>query len=203
MKKITASAIAIAIILLSVKFTLNFKPLYYYDVSRLDIASSTTLGTNEIKSAYDYLIYYINSSQNIKFDIPLLPSSAEGAIHFREVKEIFKKLDYILYTCGAVAMFGIYKCIKKREFSFLKLSSDLILFTSAAVILPFSINFDLFFELFHKLFFNNDYWLFNPSTDPIINLLPEEFFFHCLILIIACIVISSLLLRLAYRKLRS
>jgi integral membrane protein (TIGR01906 family) len=203
MKKTTASAIAIAIIILSVKFTLNFKPLYYYDVNRLDIESSTTLSTNEIKSAYDYLIYYINGSQNLEFDIPFLPSSANGAIHFREVKEIFKKLDYLLYACGAVALFGIYKCTKKREFSFLKLSLNLILFISAAVILPFSINFDLSFELFHKLFFNNDYWLFNPATDPIINLLPEEFFFHCLILIITCIVISSLLLRLAYRKLRS
>ena len=203
MKKLTAAAIALAIIILSVKFTLNFKPLYYYDVNRLDIASSTTLSTNEIKSSYDYLIYYINSSQNIKFDIPLLPSSTEGAIHFREVKEIFKELDYLLYACGAIALFGLYSCIKKREFSFLKLSSNLILLTSAAVILPSSINFDLSFELFHKLLFNNNYWLFNPATDPIINLLPEEFFFHCLILIAACIVISSLLLRLAYRKLRS
>jgi integral membrane protein (TIGR01906 family) len=201
MKRLTAAAIAIAVIILSVKFTLNFKPLYYYDINSLDIAANTYLSEEEIKSSYDYLIYYINSNKDIEFKIPLLPSSMEGAIHFSEVKAIFKKLDYLLYVCGAVAMFGMFSCIKKREFSFMKLSSNLILAISAAVILPFIINFDASFVIFHKLFFRNNYWLFDPATDPVINILPETFFFHCLIMIIACIVVSSLLLRLAYKKL--
>ncbi|HEY5576256.1 MAG TPA: TIGR01906 family membrane protein [Clostridiaceae bacterium] len=201
MKRLTAAVIAIAVIILSVKFTLNFKPLYYYDISSLNIAANTYLSEDEIKSSYDYLIYYINSNKDIEFNIPLLPSSLEGAIHFREVKEIFKELDYLLYACGAIALFGLYSCIKKREFSFLKLSSNLILAISAAVILPFIINFDASFVIFHKLFFRNNYWLFDPATDPVINILPEVFFFHCLIMIIACIVVSSSLLRLAYKKL--
>ena len=42
--------------------------------------------------------------------------------------------------------------------------------------------FDRFFILFHETFFNNDDWLFNPATDPIINVLPEQFFMHSFIL---------------------
>lgn len=203
MKRLTAAAIAIAVIILSVKFTLNFKPLYYYDINSLDIAANTYLSEEDIKSSYDYLIYYINSGSNAEFKIPLLPSSPQGAIHFREVKAIFKKLDLVLYISCAAAIFGAYACIKKREFSFLKLSSNLIFLISAGVTAAFSLNFDLAFTLFHKVLFSNNYWLFDPATDPIINLLPEEFFFHCLILIAVCIALSSLLLRLAYRKLRS
>lgn len=203
MRRLTALAIAIAVILLSVKFTLNFKPLYYSDISRLNIEANTDLSQEGIKTAYDYLIYYINSDEDISFEIPGLPSSEAGAIHFREVKGIFKMLDYLLYGCCAAALYGIYFCAKKREFSFLKLSSNLILIISASAALAFSINFDFAFTLFHKLFFANDYWLFDPATDPVINLLPAEFFFHCLMLIVACIAVSSLILRLAERKLRS
>ncbi len=203
MRRLTALAIAIALIILSVKFTLNFKPLYYSDIDRLNIEANTDLSQEGIKAAYDYLIFYINSDEDISFEIPGLPSSEAGAIHFREVKDIFKTLDYLLYGCSAAALFGIYRCTKKREFSFLKLSSNLILIISAGAALAFSINFDLAFTLFHKLFFANDYWLFDPATDPVINILPAEFFFHCLMLIVGCIVVSSLALRLAERKLRS
>lgn len=203
MRRLTALALAIALIILSVKFTLNFKPLYYNDIDRLSIEANTDLSQEGIKAAYDYLIFYINSDEDISFEIPGLPSSEAGAIHFREVKDIFKTLDNLLYGCSAAALFGIYRCTKKREFSFLKLSSNLILIISAAAALAFGINFDLAFTLFHKLFFANDYWLFDPATDPVINLLPAEFFFHCLMLIVGCIVVSSLALRLAERKLRS
>lgn len=203
MKKLTAAAIALAIIILSVKFTLDFKPLYYYDINHLNITENTDLTTNEIKSTYDYLIYYLNSNQNIDFKIPLLPSSPQAAIHFSQVKAIFEKLDYLLYACCAVIIIGVYTCLKKKDFSFLKLSSNLALLISAAIVLPFSINFDYSFVLFHKLLFNNNYWLFDPATDPVINLLPAEFFYHCLLLTIFCIVVSSLLLRIAYYKLRT
>ena len=41
------------------------------------------------------------------------------------------------------------------------------------------IGFDQFFTLFHEALFPGDSsWLFNPATDPIIWVLPEEFFLH-------------------------
>ncbi len=51
----------------------------------------------------------------------------------------------------------------------------------------------------HKIFFRNDDWMFNPSTDPIINLLPETFFLHCALIIILIIFLGSLILYLCYR----
>lgn len=48
------------------------------------------------------------------------------------------------------------------------------------IVLPFALmNFDEFFISFHHLLFNNNDWLFNPTTDPIINVLTEEFFAGC------------------------
>ena len=39
-----------------------------------------------------------------------------------------------------------------------------------------SINFDACFEIFHKIFFDNDLWIFDPAEDLIINVLVEELF---------------------------
>ena len=50
------------------------------------------------------------------------------------------------------------------------------------VVLALLINFDVLFVLFHQVFFNNDAWLFNPATDPIILALPAEFFMHSFLL---------------------
>lgn len=41
----------------------------------------------------------------------------------------------------------------------------------------FSIDFTTCFTIFHKIFFTNDLWLFDPETDYMIRMLPEGFFF--------------------------
>ena len=65
-----------------------------------------------------------------------------------------------------------------------------------------SIDFDTTFLIFHRLFFDNDYWLFDPITDPVINILPSAFFLHCAILIIAVILLGSLVMYLVYLHLK-
>lgn len=43
------------------------------------------------------------------------------------------------------------------------------------------IGFEQFFTLFHQiLFVGDDTWLFDPAKDPVILILPENFFLACL-----------------------
>ena len=45
------------------------------------------------------------------------------------------------------------------------------------------LGFDEFFTLFHEALFPGDSsWLFNPILDPIINVLPEEYFLQCFVI---------------------
>ncbi|MGE5626912.1 MAG: TIGR01906 family membrane protein [Solirubrobacterales bacterium] len=199
MNKLSTPAAALIIIILSVKLTLNFKPLYYYDINHLNIISNTNLKVDEIKSAYDYLIYYVTGSQKTDFNIPNLPSSKEGSIHFQEVKNIFTKLNYILYACILIFMFGLYTAYKKKNFIFLKYSSFLSILFTISLAIPFCINFDSSFTIFHKIFFSNNYWIFDPALDPVINILPEEFFFHCAALILILIVLFSAVIFISYK----
>lgn len=57
------------------------------------------------------------------------------------------------------------------------------------------------FAIFHGVFFpGKENWLFDPATDPVILLLPEEFFRHCAIAIAASLLLLCLVLALTGRK---
>ena len=51
----------------------------------------------------------------------------------------------------------------------------------------------------HKLLFTNDYWIFDPAKDPVINILPDSVFLAAgagiIVLMILGLVISGLLYR--------
>lgn len=188
------------IVILSVKITLNFKSLYYFDINYLNIKEHTHLNKEEMKSTYDYLVYYVTSHKHIEFKIPLLPSSKEAITHFEEVKELFSKLNFVFYLSILFVLPGIYLAIKHKDFSPLKWCSNIIWISFLFLSTVFYINFDKSFNFFHGIFFNNDYWLFDPKTDPVINILPQEFFLHCAIFILFLIMLWSLILRLIYTK---
>ncbi|WP_418921820.1 TIGR01906 family membrane protein [Clostridium ganghwense] len=192
------------IIILSIKLTLNFKPLYYADIITLNVQETSHLSNEEIKLNYDYVINYVQNPKKQIFVLPTLTFSNEGKIHFEEVKAIFNKLDYIFYVLILIDIIIIYIYINRnKDFKFLKWSSFSLFITPLLCLIPFLINFDKSFNIFHKLLFNNDYWLLNSKTDPIITIMPQEFFFHCTIFIISLTLVYSTIIYIIYKKLNN
>ena len=192
---------------LIVNFTLIFKPLYYADIDILNIEESSGLSKNELKANYDYVITYLTQNKEEEFNLPTLPFSENGKIHFEEVKVIFDNLKLMLCFSILISAIGIIINRKYKNISYLKISSIILLVVPVILLIPFLINFDKSFTIFHYIFFNNDYWLFDVKYDPIITILPQDFFFHCALLIIGLIITTSLSLRYIYKsqskKLRS
>ena len=63
--------------------------------------------------------------------------------------------------------------------------------------------FDKLFVLFHEIVFRNDYWMFSSVTDPVIKILPEEFFMHGFFAIIGFVFLFAFILWVYFRKLIS
>lgn len=186
-------------IVLIVNFTLLFKPLYYADIDILKIEESSNLSKEELKSNYDYVITYLTQNSDEEFNLPTLPSSSNGQTHFKEVKVIFDNLKLMLLFSILISIIGIIINKRKKKFRYLLTSSIILIIMPIILFIPFIINFDKSFTTFHHIFFKNDYWLFDVDLDPIITILPQDFFFHCAILILILIVIISLVLRYIYR----
>jgi len=169
---------------------LNFRPLYYMNIPRIQILNENYSG-NLIKNNYDILIDYLNPFYNGKLVLDRLPMSTFGEFHFYEVKVIFN-LVYLLL--GATFILGIIIFLiqyRKRDFKYLKIASILTFVIPVLLGIPFIVDFNKAFVAFHEIAFSNDYWLFDPRIDPVINILPEWFFMYAAFLILLIMILFA------------
>lgn len=196
--------VSIVITLLSISFwsvfVLFFKPIYYWSIHLFHIESTSGFTREHIVSNYNALIAYFLPFAKEPLSLPSLAQSQQGIQHFAEVRDIFNIL-LVLFPVTLVLLF-LYISLTKRSHSmhYLKTASIALILAPLLLGSGFLINFDRTFTIFHKLFFNNNYWLFNSQTDPIIKMLPEEFFMLCGIVIIVFQLFTSLICYLLYRR---
>ena len=198
---ILAICLALFVIGSSVIITMNIKSIYYNDIDKLNIESMSNLSREDIIENYDYLIDYNLSWKADEFELPSLPSSHNGKIHFEEVRNIFQIIKKVFYLTGLISILGIILNIKDKNIKFLNITSITTILLPVIVSILLIINFNYFFIKFHEAVFSNDYWIFDPDIDPVINILPEDIFFHIGILILAIVFLTSILLQVSYRRL--
>ena len=193
---------SVLIIITIVKFTVGFKQLYYFDINYLNIPILSGLSKEEIKENYDYMIDYNLGKDKKEFELPTIKSSKQGKIHFEEVRDIFQSMNKMFNILLLLSIIGVVINILDKNIEILKMTSKTLILLPMILMLPIVINFSGSFVLFHKIMFDNDYWIFDPSLDPVINILPEEFFFHAGVMILILIIIASLANYLTYRFLK-
>lgn len=155
---------------------LSFRPLYYAMIKWFDIEKTSGYTTDVIKANYDAVISYnmFWGPETLRF--PDFPMSTNAEIHFMEVKRIFVTMQYIFIGSGLLLIPGSIIAKKKGYTTWPKACA---FFTIAAIlIVGFGLVFfwDQTFVLFHKIMFNNDFWIFSYKTDPVILILPDEVF---------------------------
>lgn len=186
------------LISMSVVITINFRPLYYLDVEALNIEATSGYPKQEILDNYNALINYSSPFYKGSLSFPTLSASENGLQHFKEVKDIFT----FFYILGAITLVLVVAIIlykrRKKDYHYLLVSSITTIVLPIIVALAIAIDFDTSFVIFHKIFFNNDYWIFDPTTDPVIKILPDTFFMHCALLIIFFVILGSILLATIY-----
>lgn len=158
--------------------------LYPLENHWLHLAKLRGLTNHQLLYNFHQLMSYLTLPWVAELKMADFPSSAEGLAHFRDVKHLFH-LDQLVFLIGLLPSWFYFK--RQLRTKSLWLASR---FFAVLAILPvllglvaFLIGFDQFFTLFHQLLFPGaTNWLFNPYTDPIIWVLPEDYFLHCFIL---------------------
>lgn len=197
---VLALVLTLTIISVSVVFTLAFRPLYYLDISALDIPGQSGYSEEEIRDNYDVLIDYNLSFGGGQLEFPTLAMSEPGRIHFEEVRDIFNLFKYMAVAGTVVSIAGIVFCIRRKEYKYLKLTSILTVALPAVLGVLVALNWEQAFVTFHHIAFDNDYWIFDPATDPVIMILPDTFFLHCALMILGCVVLGSVICGVVYRR---
>lgn len=178
----------------SIAFTINFTPLYAFDIDHLNIEQMTGMPKRVLLENYKVVIDYLNFPWIKELSMPDFPASASGLFHFSEVKQLVG-WDYVIFLIATILSLLFLKKIKEEK-GYWKLLNPLRIMVAAPLVglSLIIINFDQLFIAFHCVFFNNDAWIFDSRTDPIIMALPEDFFMHCFVLVIILMELFLMLL---------
>ena len=201
---IAAVFAAIGVLCISVTITVMFRPLYYFDIDYLDIPQMSGMSETVIRANYDVLIDYNLLGGPSELNFPDLIMSQQGRIHFEEVKDIFIFMQIFSIAAVILLVLWIVAWVKKKSLSFkwMKFTGIVIAIIASTCGCALIIDWDWAFTAMHTIFFRNDYWIFDATTDPVIRILPEEFFMHCGIMIIILALIQIIILQLVYRSLK-
>jgi len=162
------TAITVTIFASYLLFAIDIKPYY------LEQAVGMKYGT--IMKNYAQMMDYLINPFNWNFNLSNFSSSAAGRLHFQDCKKLFL-LNFGVLIASGVAVAKLHKVRARFNRIFMWIGIGGIVLAGLMMM-----NFDEFFVIFHEVLFRNSDWLFDPAKDPVINILPEEFFTQCFIL---------------------
>lgn len=158
--------------------------VYPLEISWLHLTSRVRFQPQIIQHNFNVLMDYLTNPFSQVLAMPDFPSSASGIHHFAVVKGLFHLAQGVALV--TLPMFFLFwKQVVRRGFLSLYRGGLLLMLSLPLVLglIGVFIGFDQFFTLFHQiLFVGDDSWLFDPAKDPVILILPEDFFLHAFLL---------------------
>jgi integral membrane protein (TIGR01906 family) len=153
-------------------------PLFHSLIDVFKLTEVTYLSQKTILYNFDRLMIYLLNPFVKRLAMPDFPSSPEGLKHFVDVKFLFM----LAIVVTVLLLVPSFIFIKKRWYIQFYQGLKICLFVPILIgMISLFGGFDTIFINFHKLFFRDSTWLFDPATDPVINILPENFFMLCFI----------------------
>ena len=158
--------------------------IYPLEISWLNLTSRVHVQPQTIQHNFNVLMDYLTNPLSQVLAMPDFPSSASGIHHFVVVKRLFHLAQGVAIVTLPI-FYLFWKQVIQKGFLSLYRRGLLIMLSLPLVLglVGVFIGFEQFFTLFHQiLFLGDDTWLFDPAKDPVILILPEDFFLHCFIL---------------------
>ncbi|MGT2771426.1 TIGR01906 family membrane protein [Streptococcus marimammalium] len=168
-------------ILMTICLTWLAYPLVIHYFKLTDIVS---LSHEKIVENFNQLMFFLTNPLKTDLLMPDFPTSVSGLKHFFDVKLLFHSTQIIALILSIASLLFFKMKIKNFSFGiYQKYYLNAIILPILIAVFTFFIGFDNFFTLFHNILFPGDSsWLFNPTTDPVILILPQNFFLSCFIL---------------------
>ncbi|MBR3718751.1 MAG: TIGR01906 family membrane protein, partial [Firmicutes bacterium] len=172
----------------------------------LDMPEKTGWTHEQIRKAYDDMMDF--ELKGADFATGDLKWSEDGMTHFADCKVLFL-IDLRILAVTGVLLLAAWILFRSKKETPARLAGRGPSFWAGVLILVLfggfgafaASDFDRAFTVFHKIFFpGKTNWVFDPSRDQIILVMPEEFFRNCAILIAALLAVFVLIYLFAGRR---
>lgn len=203
---ILAILLALFAISASVAVPILCRPFYYAHIEALDMPEKTGWTYEQIRRAYDDMMDF--ELKGADFATGDLKWSEDGMTHFADCKVLFL-LDLRILAVTGILLLAAWILFRSKKETPARLAGRGPSFWAGVLILVLfggfgafaASDFDRAFTVFHKIFFpGKTNWVFDPSRDQIILVMPEEFFRNCAILIAALLAVFVLIYLFAGRR---
>ena len=203
---ILAILLALFAISASVAVPILCRPFYYAHIEALDMPEKTGWTHEQIRKAYDDMMDF--ELKGADFATGDLKWSEDGMTHFADCKVLFL-LDLRILAVTGILLLAAWILFRSKKETPARLAGRGPSFWAGVLILVLfggfgafaASDFDRAFTVFHKIFFpGKTNWVFDPSRDQIILVMPEEFFRNCAILIAALLAVFVLIYLFAGRR---
>lgn len=212
-------SLPIAVVLTSVQLVAFNENFFMGEFQKYHRVEATGMSQEQLREVAKAFIGYL-SGHRAELNMQVVVDGHERLLfndkelsHMRDVLGLFKggfalRLWAVILSIISIAAIGLWGYRRGIDgiTRALAWASGIPLVLGAMVGLLLSTDFDRWFIYFHLLFFNNDLWQLDPSTDMLINIFNEGFFADAAfrILLYAAIAMAAILAVsaawLVYRK---
>lgn len=173
----------------SVEAVVYWTPGYFEkEYTKYDVAAAVDMEMDDLLDVTDEMMAYLKGDRE-DLHVPTIVGGEEREFfnereiaHMEDVQGLFLGAIFLRRLCvGIIAASIILLILAKSDIKHLLpkmicIGTGLFFFLIAALSLIISTDFTKYFIIFHKIFFDNDLWILDPSTDLLINIVPEPFF---------------------------
>ena len=158
------------------------------EYTKYNVAAAVDMEMDDLLDVTDEMMAYLKGDRE-DLHVPTIVGGEEREFfnereiaHMEDVQGLFLGAIFLRRLCvGIIAASIILLVLAKSDIKHLLpkmicIGTGLFFFLIAALSLIISTDFTKYFIIFHKIFFDNDLWILDPSTDLLINIVPEPFF---------------------------
>lgn len=174
--------IFLACLALAIFLTVNSIWLFDINIHALKLTKATGLRPSQMHQDYVRIIQYMQLPWVSSLKFHFFASSDKGLQHFRDVKSLIMLNNVVGIVLVPVSGYLLHQ-LNKKSLTWLLITPIKVIVTVSLVIVALMfVNFEQVFIAFHEILFRNQDWIFDPSSDPVINMLPDTFFLECFLL---------------------
>lgn len=198
-KRFTASFLAalamllviLAMLLTSFQLAIYGDPDYGFyekEYQKYQVTDALDMNLEDVMKVTEYMMDYLIGRED---ELSIMTEvdgrtqdffNEQDRFHMGEVRELFLKGLKLRNVCAALALLLILGlAAMKTDWRMLLPKAYfrvvfILLVVGVFLGIAFTVDFTRCFTIFHEFFFDNDLWMFNPSEDYMIRMLPEGFF---------------------------
>lgn len=182
-------ALMIVLLITSIEAVTYWTPGFYEkEYEKYNVLEAVDMEMEDLLDVTDEMMAYLKGDRK-DLHVPTIVGgqpreffNEREIAHMEDVRGLFlagitlRRVCFLIMAAAAAALIVLKSDIKRVLPRMICVGTVLFFSTLAVLAGIISTDFSKYFVIFHKIFFNNDLWILDPTTDLLINIVPEPFF---------------------------